>query len=421
MRFAAFCAEVVGRLRGKRHSEDVSALIVDPALHAMGGHHYAAAKSLVSEFSNLQIKYTTLGSLFADERVRFELGVKQCFDRSMYGQRDLTQRGFIEHVESARALITRHIRWMTHKPDLVVLPCCDQVLAAAIGKCIRSFPDWRPRVLLWLLFPPQSKISDEDLVSNVREIEYREAFGMLKTSVPNDSSLMIYCETEPLALIYRHLLGLEILVGAGPTPATQTSINFLRRNSKDVTIVCIGYANAAKGYGLLPGAVRRVLQTKSNVRFMIHGTRTQLDADDDFAAFDELKAMGSRVIVNNGVLENDDYFAWFQRADLLLLPYDPIVYGVRGSGVFTEATCLGIPAIVTAACGFAQAAFAESRAVPIEKYDSDGIYLAIIAALNSFPILASRAREKAHDLSVNSATAEALRKLLDSKKDRTKP
>jgi glycosyltransferase involved in cell wall biosynthesis len=136
-----------------------------------------------------------------------------------------------------------------------------------------------------------------------------------------------------------------------------------------------------------------------------------MDANPDFTPFEALRGLGPQVVTNSQVLESEEYLEWLQKADLVLLPYNPEVYRSRGSGVFFEAARLGIPAIVTADCAFAQEAFARRRAVPIERYDSDGVADAILKAVRGLGPLTERARAAA--LAGTVAKSDATRTALE--------
>ena len=64
----------------------MKALIIDPALHSMGGHHYTAVQRLQSEFGRLGIDAPCLGSFYADRQARQELACRPTFRRSVYGR-----------------------------------------------------------------------------------------------------------------------------------------------------------------------------------------------------------------------------------------------------------------------------------------------------------------------------------------------
>jgi hypothetical protein len=76
--------------------------------------------------------------------------------------------------------------------------------------------------------------------------------------------------------------------------------------------------------------------------------------------------------------------------------------------VFAEATTLGIPIVATSECGFAQPAFSQKRAVPIERYDCDGIAEATLKALTQLPSLTEQARVIAQAASNSDTTNRIL-------------
>ena len=132
-----------------------------------------------------------------------------------------------------------------------------------------------------------------------------------------------------------------------------------RMPGRPPTVVCIGFANRPKGYRLLPEAIDGVpseamARRDSRSTELYGGVRRR---NTSGSALHRLSTMGDRVVVSQDVLKPADYAAWLQEADLVLLPYDPLAYGSRGSGVFTEARRLGIPVIATAGCAFARPAF----------------------------------------------------------------
>ena len=128
-------------------------LVVDPAIHSMGGHHYVAMERLCFELHRLSTQFTCLGSTFADEQTRKNLPVRPCFSETIYGRTDWTMAEFRRRAELMAGELTRAIKWQ--RPNLVVLPTCDQVVAYALALAIRrSWRPWRPKVLLWSLFPP---------------------------------------------------------------------------------------------------------------------------------------------------------------------------------------------------------------------------------------------------------------------------
>lgn len=408
----------------------MKALIIDPALRSMGGHHYNAALTLNAELSALGIDHACLGSSFADAEVTKDLGCTPCFTRSVYGRSYKEPREFRDGVRLARtelglALSKGALSGDMSRPDLLILPCCDQVLALAVAqhlrrarfanafaaalpkalsKALRARLRPPPHILLWLLFGPHAKKATDDPSLAPLYGECREAFAALRRAVGAER-IQAFCETEGMADAYRTVTGLDIAVAPGPGLARETSLALetgLARKTGPAekirpktptnaapTIVCLGFANAAKGYRLLPGAIARVLAGDARVRFRVHGVFRGSDAQDQGPVFDRLAAMAPRVTVRTDVLSPADYLAWLRQADLLLLPYDPEVYRTRGSGILAEARRLGIPVVATRGCGFAEPAFRQGWGTEIADYTDEGIARAVLQALGKLDALAA--------------------------------
>ena len=181
-----------------------------------------------------------------------------------------------------------------------------------------------------------------------------------------------------------------------------------------ITVVCVGFANWPKGYRLLPRAIERVLHTRTDVRFLIHGTVAGSDSEEDFGVFTKLAEMGGRVVVCTDVLSQDEYLAWLKQGQIVLLPYDPQVYKTRGSGVFVEAEILGLPVVVTRGCGFASQAVKDGWAQEIENHDPDGVADALICALSRLPEMKARAEAVANKGRAKKLIGSTLRSVLDS-------
>jgi glycosyltransferase involved in cell wall biosynthesis len=370
------------------------ALIVDPALRSRGGHHYNATLRLKNELARLGVEHECLTSSFADQDVVQDLAATPCFDRCVYGRTEWTYQAFVQDVaETGRQLSEAVQRLGRNAPDLLILPCCDQVLALALAKHLqrrRSAP--APRVVLWLLYAPHCKKALDD--PSVADLygEYREAFTALKAAVGDDERIVAHCETELMAQAYRGVTGLDIAVAPGPSLIPVGDTSGETRPGDPPTVACIGFANEAKGYHLLPGAVGRVLKEHRDVRFLIHGVVQGTDAEANAAVFDALSKLGDRVTTRTDVLTQEDYQSWLGSADVLLLPYDPAVYRSRGSGVFTEAHRLGIPVIAPRGCAFAAPAFDGGWGIEIVDRSERGVAEAVLSALTQLVPLTGNAR-----------------------------
>lgn len=355
----------------------MKALIIDPAVHSLGGHHFNAVQRLQGELGKLGVAAPCLGSAYADRRVVDELACTPTFTRSVYGRAYATPAEFDDSVaETGRQLAKAMGR--SGGPGLIVLPCCDQVSAMALARQLkRSRSRARPHVLLWLLYGPHHLKSPDDPAAARMDGEARAAFAELAADA---GSVEAYCETPAMADFYRGLVPFE--VGVMPGPGLPARARAAKVAGGSPIVSCIGFANRAKGYRLLPQAVQHVLDRHRDVRFMIHGIVKGSDAEADQPMFDRLAVLSERVEVRQEVLASDEYLARLAEADLLLLPYDPEVYRWRGSGVFADAHHVGIPVVAPKECAFARPAFDGGWGVAMTEYDGNSLGIALLEALD---------------------------------------
>ena len=367
----------------------MKALIIDPAVHSLGGHHFNAVQRLQGELAGLGVAAPCLGSAYADRRVVEELACTPTFTRSVYGRSYATSGEFADSVEETGRQLAEAMR-RAGTPDLIILPCCDQVSAMALARQLkRSWSRPRPRILLWLLYGPHH-LKTPDAASAELNGEARAAFAELAA---NAAGVEAYCETPAMADFCRGLVPFE--VGVVPGPGLPARARAIRPAGGPPVVSCIGFANRAKGYRLLQQALPHVLDRHRDVRFMIHGIVKGSDAEADQPMFDRLAGLGGRVEVRQEALTSDEYLARLAETDLLLLPYDPDVYRRRGSGVFTDAHHVGIPVVAPKDCAFARPAFDDGWGVAMKEYDGKSLGIAVLEALERLAPLGARATEAA--------------------------
>ncbi|GEP52835.1 glycosyltransferase [Reyranella soli] len=365
----------------------MKALIIDPAVHSLGGHHFNAVQRLQGELAGLGVAAPCLGSAYADRRVVDELACTPTFTKSVYGRSYATPAEFADSVEETGRQLAGAMR-RSGMPDLIILPCCDQVSAMALARQLKRSWLRRPRVLLWLLYGPHHLQTPDDPAAAGLDGEARAAFAALAASA---GGVEAYCETPAMADFFRRLVPFD--VGVMPGPGLPARARVAKAASGPPVISCIGFANRAKGYRLLPQAVPYVLDRHHDVRFMIHGIVNGSDAEADQPMFDRLAGLGERVQVHREVLTSGEYLARLAEADLLLLPYDPKVYRRRGSGVFADAHHVGIPVVAPKDCAFAQPAFDGGWGVGMRGYDGNSLGIAVLEGLDRLePLAACAAR-----------------------------
>lgn len=120
---------------------------------------------------------------------------------------------------------------------------------------------------------------------------------------------------------------------------------------RPLVVSYVGDLRDEKGIDLLPDimeTIRRAGHGPAQVRFRIQGNlpvagvtaRTRRAR----AAL-EAASQGGAVELVQGPLSSDDYMDLMLHSDVLLIPYSPIHYAARSSGIFVEALAAGIPTV----------------------------------------------------------------------------
>lgn len=125
----------------------------------------------------------------------------------------------------------------------------------------------------------------------------------------------------------------------------------LHDGHRPLVVSYVGDLRDEKGIDLLPGivaSIRRAGHGPGRVRFRIQGNlpvagvtaRTRRAR----AAL-EAASQDEGVELVQGPLSSDDYMDLMLHSDVLLIPYSPIHYAARSSGIFVEALAAGIPTV----------------------------------------------------------------------------
>jgi len=301
----------------------------------------------------------------------------------------------MDDVEVTLSELKKGLNWGGQRPGLFIVPCGDQALVLALARYLAGQDRlWAPQVLLWLLYGPHCKRPLQDPGAGRLAYECQRALSALVQGMRQPSDLTVLCETTVLAEYYSAMAALKVGVMQGPGLRLETNTSHPRERSDRPTVLCIGHANAGKGYGLLPKAIQTVLELGTNVRFLVHGSIHDCDDPSAEAVMAELRRMSGitdAISVSTDILTPAQYENWFSQADIVLMPYDPLVYASRGSGVLADAQRLGLPAIAPRRCEFAAGGITDGRIVPIETHDADGVAQAVVRAVQHWPSLKARA------------------------------
>ncbi len=160
--------------------------------------------------------------------------------------------------------------------------------------------------------------------------------------------LFLVAENGAIADEYRDLLGVDVETLHFPSPAAGAASSS-RAAGAPVTIAYVGHSRPEKGYHLLPEIAHR-LRSYPRAKLMLHvhhnGEAHMLETEARLRA-------ECPDAMRTGSLSPAEYARFIAGADVLLLPYDAVSYGARGSGVLMEAAVAGKPVVVPAGSGMA--------------------------------------------------------------------
>lgn len=120
--------------------------------------------------------------------------------------------------------------------------------------------------------------------------------------------------------------------------------------SGPLVVSYVGDLRDEKGIDLLPGiitSIRRAGYGKAEVLFRIQGNLPVAGVTGRTRRAKQalLDARPDGVELVEGPLSSDDYMDLMLHSDVVLIPYSPIHYAARSSGVFVEAVAAGIPTV----------------------------------------------------------------------------
>ena len=159
--------------------------------------------------------------------------------------------------------------------------------------------------------------------------------------------MVLFADTEPLAEMFRDLAHLPVYTVPPPVKVPDTLAP--AEKTRLPRLVFIGGARPEKGYRHLPDIAQAC---RGLARLTIHAGAVTAASDPLVQRAHRAlrRAVGPDLTLIEGALRPDDYWNVMASADLVLLPYDPVAYGPRSSGILVEALALGVPVLVPAGC-----------------------------------------------------------------------
>ncbi len=389
-------------------------VFLDNGLIGKGEHSYSLAAKLAEALSRRHLRYRIFGYQALDQSIVAELGAIPHFRRSLYDGVDhsLGQRGLrsvaavFRGAETYSPIRSERKTWTAlnetferdlgklpadiwNSDNLVILPAISQnQIMGLIRYLLRQPQELLPRVVCQLMFSPNWTPWGQ--ISLYGEQFYRDAFELAAPLI--DRALFFTTENEAMATLYRNGFGIETNILPIPfdgSPPTET-------RDATVRLGFFGYSKCDKGFHLLPEAIALCQRQRLDAEFVVqiqHSGWEKRTIEAELA----LRALKDVRLVE-GVLASAEYATWTSQIDVMLLPYDPVTFGLRGSGIFTESVAAGRP-VVASRGTFAGTSIEKNEAEGevFAPHSSEELAAAIGRLVPRLPACKARAAERAQD------------------------
>jgi glycosyltransferase involved in cell wall biosynthesis len=390
-------------------------ILIDSGLVNKAGHHYMLDKAVCGALARRKLRYRIFGLIGLDTSIEDEIGAIPHFIRSAYecvrySWSEKLLRSFAAIFRGARAggspYFSEHQSWKAlnrefeldleglpvdvwQKENLIVMMTITQNQILGLVRFLRGRArEQLPRVVCQLMLPPSWLAWGA--VSAHGETFYRAAFKLAAPLIGR--SLFFTVQNEAMRALYSKDFGIQthiLPIPFGDAGSQQTTEGRVR-------VGFFGDSRYEKGFHLLPRAIELCQRDGVDAEFIVQvhnsgWTKHTIEAERALRTL-----QGVRLL--EGVLSSEDYAAWTSRTDVMLLPYDPVTFGMRASGIFTESVAAGRP--VVASRGTFAGTGVENNEVEGEVFaphTSEALAAAIARLMPRLPACKARAAVRAQD------------------------
>ena len=247
---------------------------------------------------------------------------------------------------------------------------------------------------------------------------FARCFATIACSPYLRDRLRFHADTEQLSRVFAELTGLPFATAPIPFPQEPLRAALVarapRQEGQKLTAVYLGDARQEKGYQHLPAALSSLWRgyvEPGKVRFVLQSNFNTPGGEPGILTAAQLLAGYPATTVLTEPLQPADYYRVLAESDLVLIPYDPVAYRNRSSGVLIEAMAAG-KVVVTSDNSWMASQVTPQHAVLFDRPEQIGP--AIAQALDRFATLSQGAAGRCDDVLKQSTGEHLVRHLLDA-------
>lgn len=342
-------------------------VLIDPNLEHTFGHHPLYARAILNEAGRRGIETVLVANKVFPEPTFHGLEPLRVLETTCYGRFSHHPLfGSFDDVEEGNARVFAELNTLTslvEPGDLIVLHTVSHTSLLGTVSWLATLPaEARPAIAIFLMLPPGISLDPASVEDPAAALGYRAAMQVVKDA---DLDIAFFGSGVHHARLFS-----EFVEGALPSHALLTCFdeNPIPDKVPGRVLLFAGDAKISKGIHLVPDVVRTVVPKYPHLDFVVqtsstHAWGTALDAVNALAA---LKGTYDNLTVMLESISTQSYADMVGSAEVTLLPYDPVAYRDKSSGVLWETVASGGLAVVSEGSWLA----AEARAwgLPIEIF-----------------------------------------------------
>lgn len=191
-----------------------------------------------------------------------------------------------------------------------------------------------------------------------------------------------FASSDELAENFSKIFKLKITPLPMPAPVNKFNVDYqITNNDSKITIGYFGHASLAKGAQFLMSIVKKTIPMHENTEFLLH-INPNPDTENILEPF---KNKLNRVECVHGHINQEKLMEMIDATDIVLMPYDPIIYTTTPSAVFTECMMKGKVFVTPNHTWIArQSKQFGAGVVLFDSFDFDAIYGALDKAIINY-------------------------------------
>ncbi|MHB8158339.1 MAG: glycosyltransferase, partial [Desulfocucumaceae bacterium] len=331
-------------------------IIVEPFLTGFAGHSFTVCSALKAALEKQGVEVVILASREARPEVLKSLGALPVFCSAFTGD-DTEFPAFIPAAFKKLWLAYRHGTADLKKGfppnkfrpgDIVFAYTMTTNWVLPLWYWARHSPHKGSPRIVWQFFFPLAAEGPGYWAKLLHRLFYRWLFAGVVRDF-KAGNLLLCSDTEHRAAEYSRATGHNF--GVLPMATEKNNPAPAAAKPRKICLSSLGPARRVKGIEAVCALAIGLqdLLRSGRIRFLIQANPQPEDDKKVVAAIESLRRANlPNLELINEPLAPPDYQAALAATDVMLLPYDPAVYGLsRTSGVFAESMAMGIPVVVT--------------------------------------------------------------------------